>query len=437
MILFRSAVIMLLLSAAAVHAALPRLAVVSIDIDDFSPDSAIIAEVADELQSSGRFQMVDLGDESYITVSPDSIMEAFRTLAADNRVDVFLALEVLYPEQTDRTVYRNDSLITFREVSVNVLGRFYTSSGNLIGSLQNSVSREEVLPYAPDPHRLAVLSARELASRSILELFPMEVTFSASDAETFTVPLGTAQGISKGTVMAVVAICSGIPDDVSTYENLRSRGLMQIMDAGQSESTARLLSGSLVSGAEVTAVEQSAPASLFLEYNGTMMDVQAGEGLPEENTVWGNNVRLGVQTAKWGFAFGGGINAGGLEHSSLIGVDLQAGTRIPVSSPALGLRLSAGGEMAFHMQDVRSDIISSNATAFSIAATADATMEYLFSGHLGVQVGVTGLLGTAAKSWTVQEYTGNVRDAEPSELYYTELKQGPVNVHAGLMYFMF
>jgi len=37
----------------------------------------------------------------------------------------------------------------------------------------------------------------------------------------------------------------------------------------------------------------------------------------------------------------------------------------------------------------------------------------------------------------VQEYAGNVRDAEPDEIYYSELKQGPMGIHAGLMYFIF
>ncbi|MFO8182899.1 MAG: hypothetical protein R6U39_01865, partial [Candidatus Aegiribacteria sp.] len=65
------------------------------------------------------------------------------------------------------------------------------------------------------------------------------------------------------------------------------------------------------------------------------------------------------------------------------------------------------------------------------------TLEYLFSDHLGLQLGVTGLYGSSAQSWTVQEYTGNVRDAEPDEIYYTSLEQGPVSAHVGVMYFIF
>ncbi len=418
-------------------AALPRLAVVSIDFDEFAPDSVIIGEVIDKLAESGRFQVVELGDDSFLDTPPDSLLNSLRILASERGIDVFLAMEILYPEENDRTVFRNDSLVTYRTVSVDVLGRFYSGAGTLIGTIRNTVTREEILPYSSDRYRLAILSARELATRAIMEIFPIEVTFTASGSEVFTVPLGRDQGISKGTVMAVVASSMGIPGSISEYQHLRSRGLLQIMDVRSSQSTARLISGLLIDGGTVTAIEQSAPAILFLEYCGFMMSSEPGAGLEDDSAEWSNNVRLGIETAKWGLSFGGGVTAGGLEHSSLIGIDLQLGTRIPVSSPSLGLRLAAGGELAFHMQDVRSDLLASRATAVSMAAVADATMEYLFSGHLGFQIGVSGVLSTATDSWTVQEYSGNVRDAEPDELYYTELKQGPLGIHAGLMYFIF
>lgn len=420
-------------------AAFPRLAVVSIDFDDFAPDTVLIDEVFEELAESGRFQMVALGDDSFLDTSPDSLLSSLRTLAATRGVDIFLTLEVLTPRQSDRTVLRNDSLITYRTISVEVLGRFYSSGGNLIGTISNTVEREETLPYhyTPDTHRYAILSARELASRSILEIFPIEVTFTASDSEVFTIPAGIDQGISKGTVMAVVASSTGIPEDIYGYQHLRSRGLLQIMDSRSTNSTARLLSGLLIDGGTVTAIEQSAPAILFLEYAGFIMSSEPGAGLEDDAADWSNNVRLGIETAKWGLCFGGGVTAGWLDHSSSIGIDFQFGTRIPLSSPSLGLRLTGGAEMAFHMQDVRSILLASNATAISAAAVADATMEYIFSGHLGFQFGVSGILSTSINSWTVREYTGNIRDAEPDELYYTELKQGPFGVHAGLVYFIF
>lgn len=432
----KSAILSLVITGA-LSASLPRLAVVSIDFDEFAPDSIVMGEVIEELSESGRFQLVELGDDAFMNTTPDSFINYIRTLAADRGIDVFLAIEILYPEENDRTVFRNDSLITFRTLSVDVLGRFYSSTGNLIGTIRNTVTREEALPYSPDKRRLAVISAREMASRAVLELFPMEVTFTASDSEVFTVPLGSDHGIGNGTIMAVVASSSGIPDDISEYKQLRSRGLLQIIEVGNTQSTARLLSGHLTDGGTVTAVEQSAPAILFLEYNGCLISSEPGAGLNDDNTELSNNIRLGAEMAKWGFSFGGGATVGGLEHSSVIGIDLQTGSRIPITSPSLGLRLSAGGMLSFHMQDVRSEELSSSATAISVSAIADATMEYLFSGHLGFQLGITGFLGTSASSWTVQEYTGQVRDAEPDELYYTELRQGPVGIHAGLMYFIF
>jgi hypothetical protein len=420
-------------------AALPRLAVVSIDFDEFAPDAVLIGKVIEELAESGRFQIVDLGDDSFLDTSPDSLLSSLRTLASEMNIDVFLALEILDPAESDRTVFRNDSLITYRTVSVDVLGRFYSGAGNLIGTIKNTVEREETLPYhyTPDTYRFAIMSARELASRAILELFPIEVSFTASDSEVFTIPVGIDQGISKGTIMAVVASSAGIPDNIYEYQHLRSRGLLQIMDSQSTHSTARLLSGMLIAGGAVTAIEQSAPAILFLEYGGFAISSEPGAGLEDDAAEWSNNVRLGIETAKWGLCFGGGVTAGGLPHSSSIGIDFQFGTRIPLSSPSLGLRLTGGGELAFHMQDVRSLLLTSSATAISVAALADATMEYLFSGHLGFQLGVSGVLSTSVDSWTVQEYTGNVRDAEPDEIYYTELKQGPFGLHAGLMYFIF
>ncbi len=435
--LFMRTGIFIFLITGIISASLPRLAVVSIDLDEFAPDSVIIRNVMNTFEESGRFQVVELGSASFMNTAPDSLINSLMTLAADNGIDLFLAMEILYPEEKERTVFRNDSLITYKSVSVDVLGRFYSSTGALIGTLRNTVTREETLPYSPDSYNLAIQSSRELASRAIMELFPVEVTFTASDSEVFTVPIGIHQGIKKGTVMAVVAVSSGIPDNISEYSQLRSRGLLQIVDVGNNQSTARLLSGHLVNGGTVTAIEQSAPAAVYFEYGGSMLSFEPGTGLQNTGSEWASNIRIGVELAKWGLSFGGGVTAGGLEHSSFIGIHLQMGNRIPLNSPSLGLRLSAGGEVAFHVQDVRSTLLSSSASAVSLSAVADAVMEYLFSGHLGLQLGVSGIYGTSADNWTVKEYTGRVRDAEPDELYYTELKQGYLGIQAGLVYFIF
>ena len=418
-------------------AELPRIGVVSFDTDDFAPDDIILEAVRGELIRSGRFEVADLDSVAYLDVSPDLLIDRLRTIASDENLDIFLALEIPAAEEYDRTVFRNDSLITYRSITVDVLGRFYSSTGTLIGTIRNTVSREEMLPFAPDRYRLALTCAEQLAARSILELFPLEVTFTASDSQIFNIPVGREQGISSGMIMAVVAASSGIPDEISDYESLRSRGLLQISDVGNAQSTARLLSGHLVNGGTVTAIEQSAPAILYMEYNLLSMKVEHGEGLEGTDSEWSSNIRLGVETGKWGLSFGGGLRAGGLEHSSSLGIDLLAGTRIPLFSPSLGLRLFGGGEVIFLMQDIRSDTLSSSSNAVCVAAIADASLEYLFSDNVGVQFGISGILGTAADSWTVQEYSGKVRDANPDEIYYTKMEYGPFSIHTGLIYMIF
>lgn len=435
-------VIPIALTAAALFVAsatayLPKIAVISIDNDEFAPDLELIESVIHQLVQSGRFDLVDLGSTAILNVSPDSLLSRMTSIAVENGLDTFLALELLPVEDTERTIYRNDSLLTFRSVQVTVLGRFYSSSGTLIGTISQTRTAEDVLPYSPDPLQMARQAAVTMAERSILELFPLEVSFLVSGERSFTIPIGTLQGVNRGTVMSVVASSTTIPSDASGYADLRSHALLQVTGAGGSESTARLLSGHLIEGARVTAVEQSAPAVLVVGYSGGSMDVIMGSGLDEEAPSWINGVRVGVATGKWGLSFGGGISAGALERGTTLGVDLSTGFRIPVASPSLGLRLTAGVEMLFLMQDVRSDTLSSNATAVAVDGVADASLEWLFSDHLGIEMGLGAALGGSAERWTVQEYTGKIRDANPDELYYTSLRKGPLTGRLGLFYLIF
>jgi hypothetical protein len=425
-----------ILSAAAA-ASLPRLAVVSLDTDDFSPDQDLIHAVTQELVSSSRFDVVDLGASAFITGSPDSLMTSLMTLAAENNLDTFLALELLPVEESDRTVFRNDSLITYRSVGVTLLGRFYSSTGTLIGTITQTRTAEDILPFSADRDLLGRQAAVDLARRSILELFPLEVTFTVSGDRLFTIPIGSIQGIDGGTIMSVVASSTALPSDPTGYANLRSHGLLQVIRSGDDSSTARLLSGKLVEGASVTAVEQSAPAVIFAGYSGGSLEAVPGSGLSDEVPAWSNGVRLGVATGKWGFSLGGGISASILERASALGVDLCAGIRMPVSSPALGLRLSGGVEMLFLLQDVRSDTLSSSATATAVNGVADAALEWLFTDHLGLEISLGAVLGASAETWTVQEYTGQIRDANPDELFYRSMRERPLTVRAGLMYMVF
>jgi len=423
---------------AVVAAALPRLAVVTIDSDEPAPDREMIDAVAHELASSGRFDVVDLGGSAFIQAPPDSLFPALRSLAAGSGLDMFLALELLEARETDRTFFRGDSLVTLRSVEVTLLGRFHSSTGTLIGTITQTRSAEEELPFSPDVGSLAVSAAVDLAGRCILELFPLEVSFTAGSGRLFEIPIGTLQGVDGGTVMSVVAASAEIPSDPSGYEYLRSRGLLQILRAGSTSSTARLLSGRLVPGGPVTALEQSAPALVSACYRGGVIETVAGTGLEAgEEPSWDDGIRLGVATGKWGFALGGGISASILERASILGVDLGVGFRLPLSSPALGLRLSGGAQVLFLTQDVRSDTLSSSATAAAVNGIADVSAEWLFADHLGMEIGIGAVIGSAAETWTVQEYTGRVRDANPDELYYTSLREGPVSLRAGLFYLAF
>jgi len=429
--------LILLLAASTVSASLPRLAVISIDIDDFSPDEQLIAAVIAELASSGRFDIVDLGADAFITTTPDLLISTMTALASTNALDVFLALEVLPEFQDDRTILHDDSQITFRTVEVTVLGRFYSSTGSLLGTIRHTISRESELPSTLDRLDMATECAVILAERSILELFPLEVSFVYDGAREFVIPIGTAQGVKNGTVMSAVASSTDIPDDPLDYSALRSRGLLQITEAGYDQSRARLISGRLVIGGTITALEQSAPAIISGGYCGSAVSVEMGEGLEEEEPGLSNGIRFSVATAKWGLSLGGGFSAGILEHASCLGVELNAGTRLPIGSPELGFRLTGGGEVMFLMQEVRNDSISSDATAVSFNVKADASLEYLFADHLGLELGCSGILGTEAQTWTVQEYSGNIRDADPDELYYSTFRSGPFSLHAGIFYMIF
>ncbi|MCK4506637.1 MAG: hypothetical protein KAW14_13565, partial [Candidatus Aegiribacteria sp.] len=86
-------------------AALPRIGVVSIDSDDFAPDNLILEAVRVELIRSGRFEVADLDSVAYLNISPDLLIDHLRTIASDENLDVFLALEIPAAEEYDRTVF--------------------------------------------------------------------------------------------------------------------------------------------------------------------------------------------------------------------------------------------------------------------------------------------------------------------------------------------
>ncbi len=422
---------------AAFSSDLPKLAVVSIDFDGFVPDGDIMKAAGDKMEESGRFDVVELGEDAFLLTSPALLLDSLKNLASRYDLDVVMALEFLDPDTTERTVSIDDSLVTMVKIDVEVLGRFYSSSGHLIGTLDHVVEREGRSPFSIDVHEMARRAAGMLADRALMEIFPLQLTFTASDRRVFTIPIGATVGLEKGTVMTVMAVARDIPDDPSEYETLKSRGLMQVMRVSGGTARARLISGYLVNGGTVVAVEHSAPATLYMEYGGMWTSLEMGEGLESDGEALMGCLRVGVGTAKWGPALRGGIRAGGLEHSSMVGVELLGGLRIPLRSPELGLRLEAGGDLLFHMQAVRSPEVVSDASAVTVAAVADVILEYLFSHHLGLQSGVAGIFGGRASSWTVQDATGQIREALPDEIYHTSIGHGPLEVHAGLFYLIF
>jgi len=150
-----------------------------------------------------------------------------------------------------------------------------------------------------------------------------------------------------------------------------------------------------------------------------------------------NQVELGGWTSRWGFAFGGSLVSGVLPRMSTIGVRGSVGVKIPLSSPALALRLETGLETDFLIQDTRADTVSASANTVIFSAGVAAGLEWLFSHHVGVQGAVAACYSPGADSWSVQDWRGYNRDALPGELYYTEVNPGVVSGRLGLFYMIF
>ncbi|MBN1433722.1 hypothetical protein JW921_03115, partial [Candidatus Fermentibacterales bacterium] len=124
-------------------------------------------------------------------------------------------------------------------------------------------------------------------------------------------------------------------------------------------------------------------------------------------------------------------------HLSTLGLCLTGGYRLPISSPGVSLRLGAGADVSFMMQEVRDPYLSSNANAITVGAIGDATLELLPWDHLGLLASVGGYLGTSAGSWDLTDEYGSPRDAEPDEVYFTELRRSPVRFGAGFFYLIY
>jgi hypothetical protein len=433
---FAFAVVIALSSAAL--AGLPRIGVLALDVYEGVDPSAVIGEVEAGYRESGRFEVVDVSDLVPEEIGPENIAYSLDGISSEANLDVILALDVRPPVSDDYTTRRNDSLINIREVSVEVSGRFYSSAGSLIGTVSEMAYDERQMPYSPDVEALAMSASRSMVDRSLLELFPIEVRYTAGPGDVQQLPEGRAAGIEKGMVMSVIGSSRRVPTSEEEYALLGSRGLMQIISASAESSRARLLAGGVVPGGPVTAVESGNPAAISISYQACPSPVEAGDSLQTDDTsLMVNRLRIEGRTAKWGLAFGGALNAATADRISSIGVEGMMGTRLPLSAPGLAVGLYGGGGMSFAIQETAVDTLASDASGFSFGGMARVSLEALLSAHLGLEAGVTGRLYSTIDSWNVQEYSGRNRDAEPSELYYTELSEAPASFHAGLWYLIY
>ncbi len=399
--------------------------------------SALAARAGELYEVAGRFRYIDISGHPSYEGDPGSLLYRLREIAASTGVDAFMVLDVGSPSYDSGTSQDGDSLFARRLTTIEVAARFYTSDAVLLGSIRETMRTE--IP-SPSPQALAISGVEIIVARSLLEIFPLELTFHVGQGPVFDLPAGTDDGLRKGMIFSMVARSMGVPQTRTEYEGLHSRGILQITGVTAGSSTGRLITGRLVEGSLVTAVESSSPANVFLQYTAVPVEIVPGSGLEGDDARTGrvmNQVELGGWTSRWGLAFGGALVSAVLPRMSTIGVRGSAGARIPVSSPALALRLEAGVETNFLIQDTRVDTVSASANTVMFAATAGAGVEWLFSSHLGLQGTAAASISSKADSWSLQDWRGYNRDALPAEIYYSEVKPRGISGRLGLFYMVF
>ncbi len=389
---------------------------------------------------SGRFEVVDASLHSEYQLSPDDQNLRLRAMAADLNIDMFMLLDVSSPH-TDVSHGTADSLFVTKNTSVDITGRFYTSEGSLLGSVREK-KYSGSLPGSTsvDLESLASQGVTQVAQRGLNEIFPYEFTFTVAGGPVFSIPMGTENGIDKGMVFSVVALSQGIPRSAEEYRQLSSHGILQILNSTEHSGTGRLIAGKMVEGARVTAVENSTPGILALSYAVLPTEVVPGDNLTgneAETTRLANQAEFTGGTCKWGFSLTGTLFSGIMPRMSSIGIRGEMGTRLPLSSPSLALRVGAGFEACYLTQNTRADSISASANTATIAGTASVNLEWMFSSRFGIHAGGVSRFGSSADSWNVTDWTGYNRDALPGELYYAEIKQPPISFSAGLSYMIY
>ncbi len=389
---------------------------------------------------SGRFYVVDVSTHSDYQGDPDDQNIRLRTIAADLNIDLFMLLDISSPS-TEVSHGTADSLFVTRNTSVDITGRFYTSEGSLLGSVREKKYSGSLLSSTSiDLESLALQGVVLVTQRSLNEIFPYEFTFTATAGSVFPISLGADSGVEKGMVFSVVALSHGIPRSAEEYHQLSSHGILQIIDSSANSSRGRLIAGDLVEGTRVAAVENSTPGILALSYAVLPTEVIPGDGLTgkeAETSRLMNQAEFTGGTCKWGLSLAGTLFSGVMPRMSSIGVRGEIGTRIPLSSPDLALRLGVGFEACYLNQNTRADTISASANTATIAGTGSMNLEWLFSSRFGLHMGTVGRLGSSADSWTVTDWRGYNRDALPGELYYAEIKPSVVSFSAGLTYMFY
>ena len=391
-------------------------------------------------EQSGRFEVVDVSSHSDYHGDPIDQTLRLQAIASDFDVDMFMLLDVSSPE-TDVNHGSAGTLAVTRNTSVNVTGRFYTSSGTLLGSIrEREFSGSLNSSTEVDIKLLALRGIQQVVDRSLNEIFPYEFSFIISGGPEFAMPLGSVNGVRKGMVFVIVAESEGIPHSAEEYNRMRTHGVLQITSCSETSSTGRAVSGNLMSGAQVTAIENSSPGILSLNYAILPTEVVPGLNLSGEEAETSrlvNQAEFTGSTGKWGLSLSGTLFSGVLPRMASIGIRGEVGTRLPLASPSLGLRLGTGFEAAFLVQNTRSDSVTASASTTTIAATASANLEWLFSSRFGFNLGCTGRFGTDASGWNVTDYLGQNREAESHEVYYYEMKQPPVSFSLGLTYLVY
>lgn len=418
-------------------ASLPRMGIVVLECPGEIDPSLLLEVMRECVAETGRFEPVLLSDSSISLYG--NIISDIRSAASSEALE-FLCVLTVRPLEEDppRAVWRGDSLFESRRTTVTLSARFYTSSGDLVGTAEERSWAEVETPLLPDLDGMAAGAAVRLCDGMLLRVFPVEVGFTASEGGLQDIPAGSGEGLRAGMFLSAVASASEIPATPDGYEHLRSRGLLQIVRCDEDASRARLLAGRLAPGGPVTALEQGAPALLRAGWAGFPVELEEGaeqEDFSRSGMV--SFVRLGLDSYRWGFCFGGSLMAGTMENLSAVGVEFRAGPRIPLASPSLAVRLTAGGMVDFLIQEVAVGYLATDASSVLAGGLSEACLEYLPSSHLGLSASFGSFLGSRADSWTVQEASGQAREAYDDELYFSELSLEPYWFSAGIYYLIY